>query len=650
MDAHTLQNILRSKYNLNEKLQAEGICVVLQGGTMKANGLFSIGIGERFVVVAGVNPRGPDIDYNPVSFTPVGMLSVTYKNASMIVTISSQLKGENSFQLCSSSKAAAIWKDFITAIDYQASKLSGDIWCSASLSVSSSSSSSDASVNAKHEDTYQRGFIGRTLLKDRCLSPQRFPMADRSVYFRYTMDAYTLQNIRRSKYNINEKLQAEGVCVALQGGPLKANGLFSIGIGERFVVVAGINPRGPDIDYNPVSFTPVGMLSVTYKNASTMVTISSPLKGQNSFQLRSSSKAAAIWNDFITAIDNQSSKLSGDIWCSALLSASSSSLDASVNVRHEHTYQRTFIGRTLLKDRCLTPQKFPPADRSVYFTYTMGAHTLQKILRSKYNLNEKLQAKCVFVALQGGTMKANGLFSIGTGERFVVVAGINPHGPDIDYNPVSFTPVVMLGVTYKNASTIVTISIPLKGKNSFQLCSSSKAAAIWKDFTTAIDYQASKLLGDICCSASLSVSSSSSDASVNVKHEDTYQRDFIGRTLLKGRCLSPQRFPTADRSFSSISLPDMVCGPTDAKHVACLQHVKRGHSLDCVNVSLDSFINDNDTNRNAAMKQVDFTATDTVIGKNYGQLTDERRTDMSSKQPSLLERFLRLFTCCVSKH
>ncbi|KAH3841971.1 hypothetical protein DPMN_115458 [Dreissena polymorpha] len=41
----------------------------------------------------------------------------------------------------------------------------------------------------------------------------------------------------------------------------------------------------------------------------------------------------------------------------------------------------------------------------------------------------------------------------------------------------------------------------------------------------------------------------------------------------------------------------MVCGPTDAKHPAFRQHVLRGHSLDCVDVSFDSFINDNDTNR-----------------------------------------------------
>ncbi|KAH3841973.1 hypothetical protein DPMN_115460 [Dreissena polymorpha] len=279
----------------------------------------------------------------------------------------------------------------------------------------------------------------------------------------------------------------------------------------------------------------------------------------------------------------------------------------------------------------------------------MDAHTLQNILRSKYDIDEELHTEGIFVARQGGTMKAKGLFSIGIGERFIVVAGINPRGPEIDYNPVSLTPVGLTGVTYKNASMIVTISSPLKGKNSFQLCSSSKAVAIWDDLTTAIDYLASKLRGDICCSASLSASSSSSsDASVDADHEYTYQRGFIGRTLLNYRCLSPQRFPTADRSFRSISLPDMVCGPTDANS-ACRQHVKIGHSLDCVDVSLDIFINDNYNNRNEAIQQENFTAPDTVIMQNCGQLTDERRTDMSIKQPSLLERFLRLFTCCISK-
>ncbi|KAH3741557.1 hypothetical protein DPMN_048282 [Dreissena polymorpha] len=169
----------------------------------------------------------------------------------------------------------------------------------------------------------------------------------------------------------------------------------------------------------------------------------------------------------------------------------------------------------------------------------MDAQTLQRILRSKYNINEKLHAEGIFVALQGGTIKANGLFSIGIGVRFVVVAGINPRGQDIDYNPVSFTPVGMLGVKYKDARTIVTLSSPFKGKNYFPLCSSSKAAAIWNDYTTAIDYRASKLSGDISRSASLRASSSSLGASVNVDHEYTYQNGFIGRTLLNCRCLSP---------------------------------------------------------------------------------------------------------------
>ncbi|KAH3803738.1 hypothetical protein DPMN_132006 [Dreissena polymorpha] len=266
-----------------------------------------------------------------------------------------------------------------------------------------------------------------------------------------------------------------------------------------------------------------------------------------------------------------------------------------------------------------------------------------------YNINEKLQAEGIFVVLQGGTMKANGLFSIGIGERCVVVAGINPRGPEIDHNPVSLTPVGLLGVTYKNASMIVTISSPLKGKISFQLCSSSKAAAIWDDFTTAMYYLASKLSGDIWYSASLSSLSSSSDASVDAEHEYTYQRGFIGLTLLNYRCLSPQRFPTADRSFSSISLTDMVCGPTDAKRGACRHYVLRGHSLDCVDMSMDSFIDDYYTIQNEATQPKDFTAPDTVIGHNFGQLTDERRTDMSSKQQSLLERLLRFFTCCLSK-
>ncbi|KAH3841969.1 hypothetical protein DPMN_115456 [Dreissena polymorpha] len=98
-----------------------------------------------------------------------------------------------------------------------------------------------------------------------------------------------------------------------------------------------------------------------------------------------------------------------------------------------------------------------------------------------------------------------------------------------------------------------------------------------------------------------------------------------------------------------LTASSMIMIPTDAKHVVCRQHVKRCHSLDCVDMSLDSFINDYDTNQNATTQQEDFTAPDTVIGQNCGQLTDERRTDMPSKQNSLLQRFIRLSTCCISK-
>ncbi|KAH3886134.1 hypothetical protein DPMN_010135 [Dreissena polymorpha] len=158
-----------------------------------------------------------------------------------------------------------------------------------------------------------------------------------------------------------------------------------------------------------------------------------------------------------------------------------------------------------------------------------------------------------------------------------------------------------------------------------------------------------KLSDDIWCSASLSASSSSSYTSVNAEQEYTYERGFKGLNLLNYRFCLIKRFLTADRSFSFISLPDIVCGPTDAKDAACRQHVKRGHSLDCVDVSFESLINDNDTNRNAAIQQENITAPETVIGQNFGQLNDERRTDMSRKQPSLFERFLRFFTCCIGK-
>ncbi|KAH3859003.1 uncharacterized protein LOC127872653 [Dreissena polymorpha] len=207
----------------------------------------------------------------------------------------------------------------------------------------------------------------------------------------------------------------------------------------------------------------------------------------------------------------------------------------------------------------------------------MEANTLQSVLRCKYNIHETLQAEGIFVALLSGTMDAVGLFSIGIGERCVVVAGINLCGPHIDYDLKSLTPARLLGVTYKNCSKIITFSSQFKSKQSFQICSSAKAAAIWDEITTAIDCLRSKPSGEIWSSASLTTSSSSG-ASISGNH-------------LNYRCLPRKMFHAADVSYSLTSLSDSESGPRDAKHAVWRQHVKKGHSLDCANLSFDNFVN-----------------------------------------------------------
>ncbi|KAH3851052.1 hypothetical protein DPMN_093530 [Dreissena polymorpha] len=271
----------------------------------------------------------------------------------------------------------------------------------------------------------------------------------------------------------------------------------------------------------------------------------------------------------------------------------------------------------------------------------MEANTLQSVLRSKYNIDEILQAEGMFVALHGGSMDAIGLFSIGIGERCVVVAGINLRGPHIEYDLKSLIPVGLLGVMYKNCSRVITISSQFKATQSFQLCSSRKAAAVWDDFTTAIDCMRSKQGGDIWCSASFTTSSSSG-ASVSATH-------------ILYRCVPRQRFATFDVSDSSISLSDVESGPADTKHAIWCQHVKRGHSLDCVNVSFDNFVNDNDSNLNAIAQQVSWTAHATLLigGHTTSDVSTAVSTDVStavsSKSPGPAKRFRRFFSCCRNK-
>lgn len=78
MDEPTLQRTLRQKYNINDRLLAEGRFVGLLGD--HAASLVCLGLGIRCLVVAKVVLSGEIIDYDLISISPLPLLTLSFQN------------------------------------------------------------------------------------------------------------------------------------------------------------------------------------------------------------------------------------------------------------------------------------------------------------------------------------------------------------------------------------------------------------------------------------------------------------------------------------------------------------------------------------------------------------------------------------------
>jgi hypothetical protein len=86
MEEPTLQKILREKYNIDDRLLAEGRFVGLIGD--HGTNLLCLGLGIRCLAIARVVLSGDVIDYELLSLLPLAILSLSYQNLAQKIKVS----------------------------------------------------------------------------------------------------------------------------------------------------------------------------------------------------------------------------------------------------------------------------------------------------------------------------------------------------------------------------------------------------------------------------------------------------------------------------------------------------------------------------------------------------------------------------------
>lgn len=152
MDEPTLQAVLEKKYDIKEKLYAEGKFVGLLRKSRNAVNLVGLGIGQTCFVVALVVLSEDNIDYDLLSLTPLSVLVFSCHSSSKRIKVGSEFKATLVYQLCSSARQAEIWDNFLSVIKEHCVVNSSNVWftpelvtCSSvdSMAISMSKSSTD---------------------------------------------------------------------------------------------------------------------------------------------------------------------------------------------------------------------------------------------------------------------------------------------------------------------------------------------------------------------------------------------------------------------------------------------------------------------------------------------------------------------------
>ena len=131
MDDVTLEEVLARKYDIQEKLIAEGEFVALCGADKEAVQLTAAGISSKSFIIATVNLSGEQKDYELNSITALSVVELAIQNFSeKKISVKSQYKATRTYQLCSGEDQETVWGKFVKIIDSLQRKrnISGDTW------------------------------------------------------------------------------------------------------------------------------------------------------------------------------------------------------------------------------------------------------------------------------------------------------------------------------------------------------------------------------------------------------------------------------------------------------------------------------------------------------------------------------------------
>ena len=131
MEDETLEEALSRKYNIEEKLVAEGNFVALYGIDKEAVQLTAAGISSKSFIIATVALSGEEKDYDLISITPLPLIELDIQSFSeKKLLVKSQFKGTQLYQLCSCEDQDVVWMKFVRVIDRLQRKknMCGDRW------------------------------------------------------------------------------------------------------------------------------------------------------------------------------------------------------------------------------------------------------------------------------------------------------------------------------------------------------------------------------------------------------------------------------------------------------------------------------------------------------------------------------------------
>ena len=131
MEDETLEEVLSRKYNIEEKLVAEGNFVALYGIDKEAVQLTAAGISSKSFIIATVTLSGEEKDYDLISITPLSLIELGIQSfTEKKLFVKSQFKVTQLYQLCSCEDQDDVWMKFVKVIDRLLRKknMGGDQW------------------------------------------------------------------------------------------------------------------------------------------------------------------------------------------------------------------------------------------------------------------------------------------------------------------------------------------------------------------------------------------------------------------------------------------------------------------------------------------------------------------------------------------